>query len=246
MTSQRRRSVPKSDPVAVTLVKMGAAAEVDENGDGGGGGGGGGGDNANKDETISMRTFSQSSRQRPRQQQSLAEKRLRRRSSVVHEEADFAVKVHCWQRKINDETGTEHEVNLNKARRTRKEEGREGGGDDDAGARGLAGPNEIIILPDGSLRNGLPLDDDVLVLRRRKRTKRGMVVGPEGKEEEEEEDSRPLSCCLPGVILRKIERAMRVGVGGETSLDALLLLDPPSTPPRSKSVPLLFYLTTDQ
>ncbi len=60
-----------------------------------------------------MRTFSQSSMQK----KSLSEKRLRRRSSVVHEEADFAVKVHCWQRKINDEMGTDHEVNLNRTRR---------------------------------------------------------------------------------------------------------------------------------
>ena len=39
----------------------------------------------------------------------------RRRSSLVaHEEAAFEVKVTAWQRKIDDEDGTETEVNLRK------------------------------------------------------------------------------------------------------------------------------------
>ena len=42
---------------------------------------------------------------------------IRRSSLVAHEEAAFEVKVTAWQRKINAEDGTDHEVNLGKVRK---------------------------------------------------------------------------------------------------------------------------------
>ena len=42
---------------------------------------------------------------------------VRRSSLVAHEEAAFEVKVTAWQRKINAEDGTDHEVNLGKVRK---------------------------------------------------------------------------------------------------------------------------------
>lgn len=54
-------------------------------------------------ELIPMRTF---------------DSRRRRRSELVaHEEADFLVKVHCWQEKINRELGTDDRANLGGRRR---------------------------------------------------------------------------------------------------------------------------------
>ena len=47
-----------------------------------------------------------------------ADPATRRRSSLVaHEEAAFEAKVTAWQRKINAEDGTDHEVNLGKIRK---------------------------------------------------------------------------------------------------------------------------------
>ena len=83
-------------------------------------------------ETLPLRMFSPTHRKRRKQRRSsthsISPPHNRRPSLVVHEEADYSVKVESWQRKINQEEGTDHEVNLNKARKFSQQEPGAGAG----------------------------------------------------------------------------------------------------------------------
>ena len=53
-----------------------------------------------------------------RQTHSISPPHNRRSSLVVHEEADYSLKVESWQKKINAAEGVDHEINLNKVRKS--------------------------------------------------------------------------------------------------------------------------------
>ena len=74
---------------------------------------------------LPLRMFSPSNRRKYRITRSITPPPAgkRKTSQVAHEKADFSVKVHSWQKKINDEEGTDYEVNLNKARKTSDQSG---------------------------------------------------------------------------------------------------------------------------
>ncbi len=172
---QRRRSVPEPDHMAMTMVKRGIAANNEiMNGEGA----------AGDPEQISLRTFGGGGGGR-------------RRSFVAHEEADFAVKVHSWQRRINEELGTDDVASLGRRRSVAGDE--------------VASPFEAHFGQDllHSRPDGFPMDDDLLdgrggvVLRKRKRKKSAASSrgGDGGGRAAPDQRPRPISCSL-GVIFR--------------------------------------------
>ncbi len=161
--------------MAMTMVKRGIAANNEiMNGEGA----------AGDPEQISLRTFGGGGGGR-------------RRSFVAHEEADFAVKVHSWQRRINEELGTDDVASLGRRRSVAGDE--------------VASPFEAHFGQDllHSRPDGFPMDDDLLdgrggvVLRKRKRKKSAASSrgGDGGGRAAPDQRPRPISCCL-GVIFR--------------------------------------------
>ncbi len=161
---KRRKSIPKMDPIAAKLVKIGSQQDTIEPDDGEANSG------AEPKETISLRTFDHGDK-----------RRWRRRSSVVHEEADFHVKVESWQQKINDELGTNDQANLNRKKKIH-----------DLDQEKDERPVLVATVVCKDAVAPAPADDDVVdgragvVLRRRRKKGR--------------DPPRPVSCSVVGVI----------------------------------------------